>query len=183
MRSEGCGRLPSAGRPWPAPYVKRRRPQRQAAEGGRRCAAAAPLRYLATASAPGQPTPRSISFRPGARITSARRGSALVLWVGEQPEDRSGFWGPEDPDTMRLDLRIRDFEASPDPGRGRQGRLPPAGALRPGLAEPLQHKPPPHYTCPRPLFTMSWNGWSGRLNIKTSIKKKKVTWLFYVIIK
>lgn len=36
----GCGRLPSAGRPWPAPYVKRRRrrrrPQRHSAEGGRR---------------------------------------------------------------------------------------------------------------------------------------------------
>lgn len=83
LRCEGCRRLPSAGRPWPAPYVKRRRPQRQAAEGGRRRAAAAPLRYLATASAPGQPTPCSISFRPGAGITSVCRGSALVLWVGE----------------------------------------------------------------------------------------------------
>lgn len=90
LRSEGCRRLPSAGRPWPAPYVKRRRPQRQEAEGGRRRAAAAPLRYLATASAPGQPTPRSISFRPGAGITSARRGSALVL-CGWGSSRRSGL--------------------------------------------------------------------------------------------
>ncbi|XP_054108644.2 uncharacterized protein LOC103792132 [Callithrix jacchus] len=37
LAPRGCGRLPSAGRPWPAPYVKRRRrPQRHSAEGGRR---------------------------------------------------------------------------------------------------------------------------------------------------
>lgn len=45
-------------RPWPAPYVKRRRLRRHSAEGGRRRAAAAPLRYPATGlSAP--PTGRA----------------------------------------------------------------------------------------------------------------------------
>lgn len=171
LRSEGCRRLPSAGRPWPAPYVKRRRPQRQAAEGGRQRAAAAPLRYLATASAPGQPTPRSISFRPGAGITSVCRGSALVLWVGEQQAPRSGFWGPEDRDTTRptwgseslkLQQALREGARVGDPYWG-------TGA---GLCRAPPTRTPPRYTCPRPLFAMSWDGWSGRLNIKSSIKKK-----------
>ncbi|XP_026959853.1 nascent polypeptide-associated complex subunit alpha, muscle-specific form-like [Sagmatias obliquidens] len=57
-RSEGSERLPSAGQPWPAPYVKRRRLRRHSAEGGRRRTAAAPLRYPATGLS-AQPTGRA----------------------------------------------------------------------------------------------------------------------------
>lgn len=60
-------------RPWPAPYVKRRRLRRHSAEGGRRRAAAAPLRYPATglsappagrAPYPSAQPPDYISARP-----------------------------------------------------------------------------------------------------------------------
>lgn len=159
--SEGSERLPSAGRPWPAPYVKRRRLRRHSRRAGG--GAPRPLRSVTRqlASAPRQPgafhilPPRRRDYisapappwsRPSGRPRGRGRGR-VEGWkleptssAGRRPL-RRGAWGC----SLQKPL---NSDAAPAPARGVRLEL-----------HPLPRHTL-HLSLPPPLRVLAWLEWA-----------------------
>lgn len=170
-RSEGSERLPSAGRPWPAPYVKRRRLRRHSRRAGG--GAPRPLRSVTRqlASAPRQPgalhilpprrrdyisaaaPPRRRPAPPAGPGLGARQLGGLgarvplVCAASERGHPYGGARG-----CCSWQKPLNSAASWPPPGQWSSACSPFPGKCSSRLC---------------PLVAASWDGWSGRFKIKT----------------